>query len=1024
MEAYNDATTFGETPQSYGAGMFSVNGSVMGYGEGYLDEKTNSVYVSVGMILKVEGEAEYTQYFFVAFVPFFVTFGGGASLTASGKLDFSITKDGFLSNGGSLEIEPAIYAKLKGGIGADDLLSLSASGKVTLAWLHRFTPDYDRVSLNGNAKITGEILYWDKDFLELDGTWVIYDSDEQSAPALLSQNSIANPDMSDAKIISMDYLDKRAAYSVQAGGAMAYSLTNAKESASTRVLDYAYRNASPRLLRLGDKLYLFYLDGVEGRSDQNQTALFYRISSDNGVTWSEASRADDGANETADFHFDIATDGTDIYVVWSDAGDVYGEDFLSMDTTAAMTKLGKEMDLMLSVIDGSTGDVRSTSVIKTEAGDLQPQIYAGDDGAVTVAWITNDCSAADGLLSNTNRMGICYASSASDYQVQTLSLEDGQYPQKLAVGLLGTQVCIAAGLDTDGDLSTQDDRDIYIVYPDTDGKLSAFTSNELADSVPLFGRVGGQNCLFWYQEGNIAYTSDGQTTHLILAEENQNSSGQDFSLLESSAGDGKAAVVWTSTSLTEENGVDAYCADFDGKTWSTPYRLGALDSEFTTHLDGWMDGTGYHLTYLGKEYTDDTLNAHICLDAPKELIDTAVTWYSQEEEQLGKSYPLQLVVMNNGNQTVKSLQISSKDGSIQDVITDLSIAPGTSEEVTWSGITLPEEMTKLYTQDLTILADGETNTEDNSISLSLGAPDFSIDVYSDFASGDLYAGVIVTNSGILPSDAIIRIYRDSAHEQEIFSTGIRDIAGGESKLTLLDMVKLHEITPAFYFTVSDSRGMEIYTSDNEAFLYEGKGLWLEYDDGQGAEQPGVSVLQAEKTKTVYEYGDTLNVDDLTVTLLGSDGTATETVTDYSTNADSIDMLTLGEKTLTVTYGEYSATLTLTVEPCTLKEANTVVTLPYTSCVYDGTAKEPLPKSVTVNGVELVNETDYTVSWSDNIDIGDATITVTGQGNYQGTLSFSFAITKEAVEEEGLYTVTFDLNGHGTLAPLTGVNRVV
>ncbi|MDE7253586.1 MAG: BspA family leucine-rich repeat surface protein [Acetatifactor sp.] len=1021
VEAYNDSRAFGGTPQSYGAGMFSVKGSVMGYGEGYLDEKTNSVCVSVGMILQIEGEAEYTQYFFVAFVPFYVTFGGGVSLTASGKLDFSIS-DRFLNNGGTLEIEPAIYAKLKGGVGADGILSVGASGKLTLSWLHRFTPDYDRVSLNGNAKITAEALMFTKDLAEIEGTWVIYDSNEQSAPVLLSQNSIANPDMSGAEIISMDYLDKRAAYSAQAGGAMAYSLTNAKGLASTRILDYAYQNASPRLLQLGDKRYLFYLDGVEERSAQNQTALFYQISSDDGATWSEAFRADDGANETADFNFDITTNGTDIYVVWSDAGDVYEDDFLSMDTTAAMAKVGKEMDLMMSVIDGGTGVVRSTSVIGTEAGDLQPQIYAGDDGAVTVAWITNDVSAEDGLLSNANRMGICYASSASDYQVQTLSLEDGQYPLTLAVGSLGTQVCIAAGLDTDGDLNTQDDRDIYIAYTDTDEKLSAFTANELVDSIPLFGRVGGQNCLFWYQENNIAYTPDGQTTHLILAEENRNSSGQDFSLLESSADDGKAAVVWTSTSLTEENGVDVYCADFDGQTWSAPYRLGALDSEYTTHLDGWMDGTGYHLTYLGKKYTDDTLKAHICLDAPKELIDTAVTWYPEAEEHPGKSYPLQLVVMNNGNQTVKSLQISSKDGSIQDVITDLSIAPGTSEEVTWSGITLPEEMTELYTKDLTILADGETNTEDNSISLSLGAPDFSIDVYSDFASGDLYAGVIVTNSGILPSDAVIKIYQDSAHEQEIFSIGIRDIAGGESKITLLDMAKLHEITPAFYFTVSDSKGMEIYTGDNEAFLYEGKGLWLEYDEGQGSEQPGVSVLQAEKTKTVYEYGDTLNVDDLTVTLIGSDGTATETVTNYSTNADSIDMLTLGEKMLTVTYGEYSASVTLTVEPCTLKEANTVVTLPYTSCVYDGTAKEPLPKSVTVNGVELVNETDYTLSWSDNIAIGDATITVTGQGNYRGTLSFSFAITKEAVEEEGLYTVTFDLNGHGTLAPLTGVKQ--
>ena len=1012
---------FGGTPQSYGAGMVAVKGSVMGYGEGYLDEKNSSVCVNVGVILHFQNEVEITQYYFISFVPVYINYCGGLSLDASGKVNLAFSGNGMVIQGGSLEIEPSIYAQLKGGVGADGIASVCASGKLTFSWMHRFRDDYDRGSLNGNAKVTAEALIWSKDLAEIDGTYVIYDSNQKATPALFSQ-SIANPDMSDAQIISMDYLDKRSDYSTHINGASVYALEDSDYLTSAHILDYAYRNASPRVIRVGNKLYLFYLDGVEGRSAQNQTALFYRVSDDNGGTWSEAARADGGANETADFDFDIITDGESVYALWSDAGAVYGDEFMSMDATEGIAKYGKELDLMLAVIDGSTGIIDKVLTIKTDDGDMQPKLAVLEDGTVTAAWITNDVSAEDGMFSTSNKMGICYASSADGYSVKTISLEENQYPQNIALGMLGEKLCIAAGMDVDGDLNTQEDREIYIAYPDGDGGIAAFTANTVTDSVPVFGKVDNKNCLFWYQNGSIAYTSDGQTFLSVWAEEEQDAAGQDFSLLESSSGDGKAAVVWTTTSLTEENGVDVYCADFDGKTWSAPYRLGALDSEFTTHLDGWMDGTGYHLAYLGKEYAEDTLNAHICLDAPKELMDTAVTWYSETEEQLGESYPLQLVVMNNGNQTVKSLQISSKDGSIQDVITDLSIAPGTSGEVTWSGVTLPGEMTKLYTQELTILADGETNVEDNSISLSLGTPDFSIDVYSDFAGGDLYAGVIVTNSGILPSDAIIKIYRDDAHEQEIFSTGIRDIAGGETKLTLLDMTKLHELTPTFYFTVSDAKGMEIYTGDNEAFLYEGKGLWLEYDDGQGSEQPGVNRLRAEKTKTVYEYGDALNIDDLTVTLLGSDDAATEIVTDYSTNADSIDMLTLGEKTLTVIYGEYSVSVTLTVEPCTLKEANTVVTLPYTSCVYDGTAKEPLPQSVKVNGTELVYATDYTVSWSDNIAIGDATITVTGQGNYRGTLNFSFAITKEAVEEEGLYTVTFDLNGHGTLPPLTGVKQ--
>ena len=58
--------------------------------------------------------------------------------------------------------------------------------------------------------------------------------------------------------------------------------------------------------------------------------------------------------------------------------------------------------------------------------------------------------------------------------------------------------------------------------------------------------------------------------------------------------------------------------------------------------------------------------------------------------------------------------------------------------------------------------------------------------------------------------------------------------------------------------------------------------------------------------------------------------------------------------------------------------------------YTGSALTPLV-SVTLNGSTLTKGTDYTVSFSDNTEIGTATVTITGIGNYTGKITANFKI---------------------------------
>jgi|GEM_PF-1972422 len=66
-------------------------------------------------------------------------------------------------------------------------------------------------------------------------------------------------------------------------------------------------------------------------------------------------------------------------------------------------------------------------------------------------------------------------------------------------------------------------------------------------------------------------------------------------------------------------------------------------------------------------------------------------------------------------------------------------------------------------------------------------------------------------------------------------------------------------------------------------------------------------------------------------------------------------------------------------------------------VYDGQAKEPEVTVTLSDGTVLVEGTDYTVSYSDNVNAGQAKVTVTYIGNYDGTSSENYTIKKATPE---------------------------
>lgn len=86
---------------------------------------------------------------------------------------------------------------------------------------------------------------------------------------------------------------------------------------------------------------------------------------------------------------------------------------------------------------------------------------------------------------------------------------------------------------------------------------------------------------------------------------------------------------------------------------------------------------------------------------------------------------------------------------------------------------------------------------------------------------------------------------------------------------------------------------------------------------------------------------------------------------------------------------YDVVCSLTLNSVDISGAT--VTLEENSYQYTGTAKEP-GVTVELNGKAL-SVLDYTVAYSNNIEIGTATVTIEGTGKYTGTVTKSFEITK-------------------------------
>lgn len=94
----------------------------------------------------------------------------------------------------------------------------------------------------------------------------------------------------------------------------------------------------------------------------------------------------------------------------------------------------------------------------------------------------------------------------------------------------------------------------------------------------------------------------------------------------------------------------------------------------------------------------------------------------------------------------------------------------------------------------------------------------------------------------------------------------------------------------------------------------------------------------------------------------------------------------------------------------LDKSNTSITLGYDEIVYGGKARTPLPEvkytDLDTNEVTtLKRNTDYTVTYLNNVDAGTATVVIDGIGNYTGQLKANFKINPLVINTSSKYQIS-------------------
>lgn len=333
--------------------------------------------------------------------------------------------------------------------------------------------------------------------------------------------------------------------------------------------------------------------------------------------------------------------------------------------------------------------------------------------------------------------------------------------------------------------------------------------------------------------------------------------------------------------------------------------------------------------------------------------------------------------VNVGNATLRIVGIGNYAG---EVVKTFNISQKTmnSNDITASFPTI--SYNGLEQKPVPVVKDGETELTENdyiisgySYNTNAGTAKMTIQGQKNYNGSKTFEFTILPKeiSTLSANDIPDQIYTGSKIEPEI----------------VIPIDEYSHLEKGTDYTVRFANNTEIGTAK---VLIEGTGNYTGSIEktftikAKSLEDVTVDAINAQ-TYTGEEIKPVINVYDEKYGVSLKSGT--DYVVSYENNIDA------GTATITlVGKGSYEGTIekTFIIEPAKLAELDIALSNVDT-CVYSGEEQQP-SFVVKVDDEKILNkDTDYVVSYKDNINAGTATIILEGKGNYKGTIEKTFTI---------------------------------
>lgn len=670
---------------------------------------------------------------------FYGTFG--ISVDASGNFGVRFDGDGgVLAVNANLTVTPAINLGIGAGSKKASLFiegGLKGELPIDIAAVTGSfdTGDSSIVPFKVTAK--GYLYLKGKAFLfEAENSWqlgddiVLYPNDGEVTLQSIDDTFSLNAE--DFKMIPRDYL----------GEVSLMSLSNTFEKGDV----YPYN--TPQLISLSDgRLLLLWIDDDPSKADADRTSMYYSIYSRNDGLWSEPQIAAsvDGYNDL----MQVCTDGEMVYVVWSGIDEALGD-------TAEIGDMMSRMDLYYTSFDGqSFGEPQP---ISDSSNGLYEMLYAigEDDGIVTIAWAENslnDLSMSDGTNTIYKR---------------TLSegvWSDAETVTEITGEIHDVQISEDGGVVYE--TRSGDTTEIYL-----DGQKIGETQNSYSDMQITDNRI-------YYLSNDVLYTYDtesGETTSEHIGEITN------ITILED---DGrKIALTLQPTGFTNELYQNEY---IDGKwgEWTQLTDYNKYIRDYVPVIDNGSLVMALNLVYVEDEETGGYRNAVLRVVNDVQYSDIIIDDAPYYEGDVRENGTIEICfnITNNSRTDMSSIDVNISDASgnvMYDGSAECDIKAGQTQQLSVP-VVIPEGFAK---QELTVTVMpgfNETDTENNTATVTVGYADISLENVSLVKDGDSVAvNGVVRNIGFENAENVImNIYDSSAEGEHLHTITIGQLTAGE-----------------------------------------------------------------------------------------------------------------------------------------------------------------------------------------------------------------------------------------------------